>query len=345
MKPKIKYINREDIIKRSMAYAASIIFLVVLVTALILSSHSVLNTFLNVQMQIIITASIVLVLALFVQYRQTTDSTANAMLHQQLEIIHLALEAKNKEISARQKEIEQDLKTALILQQTLLNRFKPQINNMDIGIRSVPASSIGGDFYEFMQPDKTGNRVDIVIGDVAGHGVPASLITVLSIMSFSELAKGNQDPGVIMGKANTMIEEYIKDTPVPFVTAFYASYNPEARKMRYARAGHPAPLLKRNGQWIELEGKGVILGAFAGSSYEANEIEIKKGDILILYTDGLTEARGADGEMYGTERLQSIVDKAADVSLNAACDAIFNDVRKYSGNVQQDDETLIILSL
>ena len=337
------FVRREEIIKRSVAYAVTIILLTVLVTALFLYSQDLIAQFISFQTQIIIAAGVVLVLALFIQYRQTTESTANAKLHLELELANDVLAEKNQEISSKQDEIERDLRTALMVQQAIINRYRPSNSEVRIAAKSIPAANVGGDFYEFMQLDDDG-RLDIVIGDVAGHGVPSSLVTILSMVLFRELAKEERVPAILLLKANTLIEEYIHNTVVPFVTAFYGSYLPKKQLFRYAKAGHPAPLLKRDGQWVELDARGVFLGAFGDNTYEDCEVEIKKGDIVILYTDGLTETKAPEGHMFGVKRLQNMIDHVNTNDTDEILDAVLEEVAAFSGGVQDDDRTLVALA-
>ncbi|MFC1596060.1 PP2C family protein-serine/threonine phosphatase [Candidatus Margulisiibacteriota bacterium] len=345
MSPKRRsFIGREELLKRSIAYALTVVGLTVLVTFLILSSQDFINEFANFQTQIIIVAGAVLILALFVQYRQTAESTANANLHSGLEAAHQALAEKSREITKKQEQIERDLRTALMVQQAIINRYQPDVPKLKIATRSVPATNVGGDFFEFISPNKDNNRLDIVIGDVAGHGVPSSLITILSLVLLEEIAKEEKIPAIILLRANTVIEGYINNTVVPFVTAFYASLDTDTGLLQYARAGHPPPLLKRGGQWQELEARGVFLGTFSDNTYEERKTNLLPGDILVFYTDGLTETKDPEENMFGVERLQQAIDNAQDNEPQTIIDNVMREIDIYSDGHQDDDRTMIVLA-
>lgn len=345
MKVTPNFLKREDIIKHSTIYAVTIVVLTGLATFFILSSQEFINSFINFQTQIIVIAGFILTVALFVQFRQTSESASNAGLHLELENTHRELSEKNQEITDKQKKIEEDLQTALMVQQALINKLKPLHTPFKMAAKTVPATSIGGDFYQFMEPKNQGGCVDVIVGDVAGHGVPASLITVLSMVLLSELAKEETGPAEILNRANDLIEGYIQTTSVPFVTAFYGRYNPATREFAYARAGHPPALLLRDGQWQELDARGIFLGTFKDSHYESKSIQLLEKDILVLYSDGLTEARNDVGNMYGTSRLEQAISACANLDPEAILESVFKDNALFlAGLLPHDDQTLVILS-
>ncbi|MFA5927883.1 MAG: PP2C family protein-serine/threonine phosphatase [Candidatus Margulisiibacteriota bacterium] len=339
-----KFIKREDLIKRSIAYAVAIILLTAMIIFFMLTSQETLNRFLNFQAQIIFIAGIVLVLAIFVQIRQTTESTTNAKMHKELENTNTALEESNRAISEKKAELERDVRTALMVQQAVINRYQPDLPGIKIATRTIPAANVGGDFYQFIKPEPGHDRLDIIIGDVAGHGVPASLITILTLVLLEQLAKEEALPSILLLKANTIIEEYLRNTIVPFVTVFYGTYAPATRSLKYAVAGHPAPLLKRNGQWQELSGKGVFLGTFSDNVYEEKELEMQSGDLLVLYTDGVTETKDQTGQLYGSERLQQAINEANSVEPSVLIEKVFKSLSGFSADSQEDDRTLLVLA-
>ena len=339
------YLPREEIIKRSIVYAGVIITLTAIITFLFLSSQDIIAKFLSYQFQIIATAVIVLSLGLFVQYRQATESSDNAKLFHDLEVAHQELAQKNNDSAQRQKDIARELRVATTVQQAIINRIQPDLSKIKIAARLVPATNIGGDFYAFFTPDRDDSRFDIVIGDVAGHGISSSFVTVLSIILLSKIVREESSPAIILLKANAELEDYLRETTVPFVTLFFGSYFPEKRLLRCAKGGHPSPLLRHgDGQWEELDSKGVFLGTFSNSVYEEKEVQLNDGDILVFYTDGLTESRDANGgEMYGSVRIQQVIDRMADQNPWAMVDAVYDDINIYTGEIQSDDRTLLIL--
>lgn len=339
------YTRKEHIVKRSLFYAVVIIVLTVCMTGFVLSSQNFLDQFITYQFQIIFSATIILILALFIQFRQTADSAANAELHQKLEIIYDELKSKNKIITHKQAQMDQELQMAVRVQQAILNRYQPAFSQINIASRCIPVTNMGGDFYQLIMENSGADRCDIVIGDVAGHGMSSALVSVLCMVLFDQLAKKFNSPAQILFHANLAIQNYIRETSIPFVTVFYSRYSPQTQKLSYAKAGHHPALLFREGTWHELDVKGVFLGTFIDNVYEENEVQCQSGDWVIFYSDGLIEARSSEGILYELDRLKAVVTQCKNKTPSTLLEAIWEDVHLFSNGQYTDDRTLLVLGI
>lgn len=237
--------------------------------------------------------------------------------------------------------ISEELNMARRIQLDLLPDNPPNLERYDIEIFYRPAREVGGDYYDFFNlPDR---NLGLAVADVAGKGIPAALTMaglkgnleayVHSIYSISEIIQKVNESS-ILGEGN------------PILTGlFYGVLELDSGKLTYVNAGHNPPLLvKREGESRWLDKGGLILGLSTLAEYEHGTVEIESGDVLILYTDGLTEAMDSSDSEFGTERLNKVVLENRDLSAQKIKGGILDAVNSYSkGSPQGDDQTLVVL--
>lgn len=235
-----------------------------------------------------------------------------------------------------------ELRIASDIQRSFLPEHIPPIVGFDLAAVSVPAMEVGGDFYDFIPGE--GGRLGMVIADVSGKSVPAALFMALSRTIVRANATHHESGTEVLQDANNMISTDSRSGM--FVTLFYGVLDEKSRDLVYANAGHPPPLLFRSSldNFKELEVTGIALGALCGMEYEERKIGLMPGDVLVLYTDGVTEAINRDVEQYGTTRLCSIVRRTHHLPAQKIMECILEDISCFSGDQAQfDDITMVIV--
>ena len=215
--------------------------------------------------------------------------------------LRVAQLARQQQIEARARErLEQELRVARIIQQTLLPQEVPQVSGWKIDAYWQPARAVGGDFYDFIKfPD---GKLGLIIADVTDKGVPAALVMATTRSILRAAAERLVYPGEVLKRTNDLLHPDIP--PKMFVTCLYALLDPATGHMHYANAGHDLPYLQRENGVEELRATGMPLGLMPEMDYEQKTVTLETGDTLLLYSDGLVEAHNDDGEMFGFPRLQ-----------------------------------------
>ncbi len=230
------------------------------------------------------------------------------------------------------------------IQAEILPARAPQVRGWDIAARLVPALETSGDFYDFIR--LSNNNLGIVIADVSDKGMGAALFMALSNTLIRTYASQYSTlPSFALGMAN---ERILLDTRSGmFVTAFYGVLEPDTGRMRYVNAGHNPPYLystqkKKTVDW--LRSTGMALGVMEDAAWSQKIIKFFPGDVLLLYTDGVTDAQDKNGRYYGEKRLQEVVRSMRDCSANALLDTLLEDLQRFTGGMpQQDDITLVVV--
>ncbi|MFA5238065.1 MAG: SpoIIE family protein phosphatase [Methanoregula sp.] len=241
-----------------------------------------------------------------------------------------------------------ELAIAAEIQQSFLPKTIPKVEGFDVAGKSVMAKEVGGDFFDVIPFEvvSLGNkRMGILIADVSGKGIPAALFMALSRIIVRVNATWHRDePARAIHDANNLIAA--DATAGMFVTLFYGVLDHEKHSITFVNAGHNPPILYHalDGTISELEGTGMAMGAVKGTPYESKVCPLLPGDVLVLYTDGITEANNEKGEMYGEDRLHGIIRASVDRSAKDILARILDDVNTYSGNAPQyDDITLMVI--
>lgn len=243
--------------------------------------------------------------------------------------------------TAQRERLHNELEIASQVQQRLFPKRAPDVEGLDLAGCCVPAQSVGGDYYDFLTtPD---GAVGLAVGDVAGKGVPAALLMAGLQASLRGLILGGvTDLRELMAKLNLLV--YEASPANRFATFFYGVYDPSAGALRYSSAGHnPSLLLRATGECHWLKTPGVGLGMTRRSRYEQAEIGLECGDTLVLYTDGVTEARNEQGEEFGEDRLLEVLRSAPTGEAQPVVDHVLEAVKNFAaGAPQHDDITLIV---
>lgn len=199
--------------------------------------------------------------------------------------------------------LDKELEIARKIQASILPRENPRTEHLEIASRYIPMTAVAGDFYDFLIVD---GGIGILIADVSGHGVPAALIASMVKIAISGQQAHADDPARVLAGINETLSGKLKGQ---FVTAAYVVIDINRGAVRYSAAGHPALFWRHgsDGRVSEILQKGLVLGARRISVYTAMEVPFERGDRLLLYTDGLVEARNAAGEQFGAERLKDLL--------------------------------------
>ncbi|MBF0122876.1 MAG: CHASE2 domain-containing protein [Candidatus Omnitrophica bacterium] len=239
--------------------------------------------------------------------------------------------------------LESELKIAKQIQESFVPKTLPVVAGFDMAATMITAREVGGDLYDVIKFDEA--RMGVMIGDVMGKGIPASLFMAMATTSFRFFAKPQIAPQQTLWDLN---EKIIRETASNrFVTIYYSIFDFKDRIMLYANGGHlPVIHLAKGKKAVTLDvDEGLPLGMMKGA-YSGRQIQFDQGDIFIYYTDGIIEAMNAKREMYGVERLIAFLEMNRDLGAQALREAVVNDVMRFLGkNKQQDDVTLIVIKL
>ena len=243
--------------------------------------------------------------------------------------------------SAERERMEQELSMAHTIQSSLLPAEDPKIAGCSVAGYWQAARQVSGDFYDFM-PFADG-RWGIAIADVADKGIPAALFMALSRTILRTVAYTRRSPADVLHRSNQII--YGDTTSDHFVTVFYAVWDPKELSLRYANGGHNPPiLLKKDGTSRLLSGEGIALGVIEDVSYTEKTVKIEKGDTIVFYTDGITEAVNEDFDEFGLERLLQTVRSARRETPKTMISMITEAIADHAGSTSQfDDITLVVL--
>lgn len=247
-----------------------------------------------------------------------------------------------REATAAKERMETELKVAARLQKSLLPETAPKVPGFDIHGMSIPAREVGGDYYGYIEFE-AGN-IGIGIGDASGKGLPAAMCMAQCRAVTVALAMQTMDLSKTLYLTNNMLARDVGDTGM-FVTFFASFLDPKRRTLTYSCAGHnPTLLFHRREEPRRLKGNGLPLGIFADCAYAVQTAALRSGDLLLYYTDGVTEAHNARGEMLGEKRLLGLAEKmlAAD-SAAAAVGIVADEVTAFAHGVPQHDDITIVV--
>jgi serine phosphatase RsbU (regulator of sigma subunit) len=284
-----------------------------------------------------------------------------ARVHNILEVRLLHLETKNyskvleetvRELEAsrevirlktleERKKSEQELALAQETQESLLPRSLPQVENLRIHAFNTPTRYVGGDFYDFLQLD-SGDWMG-VLADVSGKGMSAALLSSMVLGALSMEFHSRTQPQEVLERVNRLLCE--KSLPYQFVTLFLFVLNPQGMG-QFISAGHtPAYLFhSATGKIEELGSNANVLGLFDDASYESSVFRLDKGDILVVYSDGLTDAENPQGEMFGEERLLKLIRQEAPSGSQAIEQRLLKAIEAFTqGLPQTDDITFVVV--
>ncbi|MDD1707760.1 MAG: SpoIIE family protein phosphatase [Methanoregulaceae archaeon] len=284
--------------------------------------------------------------------RGNLDHTIRSMKNDEFTRLEKSINLMIRRIKEESEEIERknaELKVAAEIQQSFLPKMIEPVPGFDITAVSVPAKMVGGDFYDIIPATEMPGRAGpfgIVIADVSGKGLPAAIFMALSKVIIHVNATWYPQAKDVMRDANTTITAESKTSM--FVTAFYGIIDPGAYIFTYVNAGHNPPMVVQDKEDSvrELEPTGIALGLLEDAHYREQTIPIKSGDILVLFTDGVTEATNANDELFSEERLRKIILLNRSLSATELAKVILDNISLFcSGQPQSDDITLFIVKV
>jgi serine phosphatase RsbU (regulator of sigma subunit) len=277
------------------------------------------------------------------QYSVDDRLLLNTLASQAAPAIRVArlVQEHQTELQARAR-IEEELRLAQDIQLSMLPNKLPTLPNWSIAARYQPAHAVGGDFYDFL--DLPDGRLALVLGDVSGKGMPAALLMAMTRTIIHSVVPRLASPGQVMARMN---DQLCRDMPRHmFVTCFFGVLDPINGRLIFANAGHSAPFHLTPDGVADLEARGMPLGLMADATYAENEVHITSGDALLLYSDGMTEARDATGHIFGVPRLRApLADRRAAPGKDVL-HGLLGQLAAFSGaeREQDDDVTLVWLA-
>ena len=243
-----------------------------------------------------------------------------------------------------QRRVESELELARQVVESQLPRSFPLIDGFDIYGTTIPVREVGGDYFDFI--NSISYRLGIIVADVSGKGLAAALIMVTFRAYLLATVINGLSMRVVMARVNQLVHETTEGER--FITMFYGLMDPENKRLLYINAGHNPPMvLRADGTKKLLDQSGLPLGVFADSRYSESVVDFLPGDILVLYTDGVTEARNSADESFGLERLERVVRQAGELRAHQICEAVTTAVNDFSSGVggPEDDLTISIVKV
>ena len=257
-----------------------------------------------------------------------------------LEQRNVELQQKVERGTARLEMQEAELQRAREIQQSLLPRNIPQIPGFEIAGAWQPASMVSGDYYDVLP--LSDHKLGICIADVSGKGVSAALLMANVQAAVRAYASESESPAQVCGKVNRLLCENIATGK--FVTFLYAILDGDERSFQYCNAGHLYPILVSRGSVGMLEQGGAVLGVFPAWTYEDSVIDLKAGDRLLLFTDGITEASDTNGQEFEETRIAAFAKANATLSASELDNRLLAQVTDFCGAHFQDDATLLVIA-
>lgn len=260
-------------------------------------------------------------------------------------------------VSKEKERMQSELEIAREVQAGLYPKDPPKVENIELIAVSHPARMASGDYFDYLRLQD--NRIVIAVGDVAGKGISAALLmaSIQSIMRaqlrpYLPPPKGAADTwkqpvedlsiSLMVSRLNQQIHQFTSASK--YATFICGCYDDTRGELRYTNAGHLPPLLIRNGQATMLNVDGLVVGAFPFATYEESVVHLQKGDLLVLYTDGISEPENEYGEEFGEERLRQLIIQNSDKPARELADLIVHSVKAWVGNSEQfDDITLMVV--
>jgi phosphoserine phosphatase RsbU/P len=256
-------------------------------------------------------------------------------------------------VEKEKERLQTELEIAREVQSQLYPKEAPPALGLKLTVRCDPARMVSGDYYDYQEV--TGGKLAFAIGDVAGKGISAALL--MATLQAALRAQINQYPSARESEipANRPIDAarlvsalnkqiYAHTSPEKYATFFFALFDETSRTLTYTNAGHLSPLLFRDGEVVSLDSNGTVVGAFPFSTYDESCLAINAGDLLVCYTDGITEPENAYGEMFGEERLIELIRKHAQRDDREIVEIILDSVRSWTGTPELHDDMTLLLA-
>jgi phosphoserine phosphatase RsbU/P len=236
---------------------------------------------------------------------------------------------------------DEELRRAREIQESLLPKVIPQLPGFEVASAWQPARAVGGDYFDVLKLSE--NRLAICIADVSGKGVPAALLMANVQASLRTSVRDLDSPARVCSIINGMLCETIAADK--FVTFFCGVLDVTLGTFRYCNAGHPYPILVSSGAVHMLDQGGAVLGVFPAWTYQDSSVNLSSGDRLLLFTDGITEAEGPQGEEFGMEKVAAFAKTHAEDSATRINQQLLAQVTEFCGTQFHDDATLLVLAV
>jgi phosphoserine phosphatase RsbU/P len=271
----------------------------------------------------------------FTEEHQRTMTTLAAQIAIAIENARLY-----EEIERQERRLERDLSLARELQGRLLPQTSPHLAHLDVAAKFVPARAIGGDLYDFIPYSMS--RLGIVIGDVSGKGAPAAIYAALVSGIIRSHAPIEPAPAEMLSAVNLSLAE--RRIEAQFVSIIYAVWDDAHRTLTVSNSGLPRPIFMHGGKTEVIEATGLPLGLFDEAEYDELEFRMKTGDMFVLFSDGILDARNRKGELFGRRRVEQIVAECSGKSAAWVVDSLFKAVAEHSAGVETfDDQTVVAI--
>lgn len=240
------------------------------------------------------------------------------------------------------RKLEEDLKIAREIQKTFLPKEDPSIAGFDISGINISSERVGGDYYDFIPIVE--NQLGVAIADSSGKGIPASLIMAAFRASLKAEIRNNYTIRTIFNKVNYLLFESLEREN--YVTAVYGVLDTKSKILTFSNGGHNPPILYRPNGTIEyLTEGGIALGMFPNSTYEERSIPLNKGEVIVFYTDGTTEAMNEKKEEFGVKRLEEIIRNHRSLPARDLQTKIIDRINEFSGGKRSDDLTMMVIKV
>jgi len=314
----------------------------------------------NNMIKVIITIGLIAILSVYLIIRQMfkpvkrlTDSTKEVakgnwdiyLPSKSTDEIGILSESFNKMVKSLRENASmwQEFEVARQIQTRMLPEKYPEVEGIRISAKSIPAKEVGGDFYDFITLDP--NRLGIMIGDVSGHGLSAAMVMTAAMSTLRFAAEGNDQTEQVLDLANIQLYKNLKKNM--FVTLFYGIIDLQNQKIFYTNAGQPLPLICRNEQLKSIphveEGARFPLGVVNQCNYQQNSFDLRSGDTLIFYTDGILETMNNNNDSYDRDRFYSSVQTHIHLNINEMIERLVDDMDDYRSTADLNDDVTLVL--
>lgn len=282
------------------------------------------------------------VLQIFTAQTRRFSSFERQLIRSMAQLLATAIESTRLEQQRTENErLSRQLTLAADVQRRMLPGDMPRVEPLDVAARYVPSYELSGDFFDFLPLER---HLGVVVGDVVGKGIAASLRMASVRASVRAFAQDIYDLNDIIERVNIALTKDTRDDE--FVTLFYGVFDPDRLRLSYCNAGHEPPLLLHRGEVYPLTTGGMILGVDEQQPYEVGLFDLQVGDVMLLYTDGLTEAMNYQGQQFGRRRIEQALRESADGCASDILNHVLWEKRRFTG-VQRtsDDLTLVVVKV
>lgn len=264
-----------------------------------------------------------------------SGTTAVTVLMVALYRVRIELQASRHQLARK----EAELNFALEVQRALFPRALPNGRGLEFSAVCIPARGISGDYYDILE--LSDGRLVFAIGDISGKGISAAILMANLQAVLRTLAESASSPADVCSRLNHHLHQVTDESK--FATFFYSEWTPEIRRLRYVNAGHNPPFLIGSCPGCRLDRGGLPLGLFPDPDFQMGEVSLKRNDLLVLYSDGITESMSANGEQFGERRLQALIEQNSEMPLAEIRDRVLKAVEDWSGDELEDDLTLLLV--